>query len=169
MNFRVLKLPTLLRAFDILTAIFALDFVSELHMVYLSVLQFCSLNRERLNVFCRIWKRFSTVDSSRASLIRFYLFDFIPKEGAFVSFIFMNPSLPANKSSRHPQVSISLEVIRGTIINQTQRHNLFTPLLIDALPSFFKAALLINFNALGFIRVVKIQRRGKEADRPPAP
>lgn len=57
---------------------------------------------------------------------------FIRFEGACVSFIFMNPSLPANKSSRHRHVSISLEVIQGTIINHTQRHNLFTPPLIDA-------------------------------------
>lgn len=119
--------------------IFALDFVSELHMVFLLVLQFLfKINRERLNVFCRRRKRFSTADSSRALLIRFYLFGFISKEAACVSFIFMNPSLPANKSSRHRQVSISLEVIQGTIINHTQRHNLFTPPLIDAFPPFSK-------------------------------
>lgn len=86
---------------------------------------------------------FSTADSSCASLLRLFFFFFnsvlFLGKGPVLPLvlIFMNPSLPAHKSSLHRKVSISLEVIQGTIMNQTQRHNLFRPHLIGALFSFF--------------------------------
>lgn len=123
-----------LHTFRIVAAIFTHACVAVAY-VTCSFCSFFTLNMTRLGVFYRR-RTFSTADSSRAAPGRLYLFGFffLGKSPVLPLFlIFMNPSLPAHKSSRHRNVSISLVAIQGTIMNQTQRHNLFRPHVIDVL------------------------------------